>query len=75
MKDTGGSSESLAGQIVTELTGSAQSNGVTFCSILNEAYIRFTELVMAIEANPSHDQKATAWLYERYHDGFIEYVS
>jgi len=42
MEDGGGSSESLAGQIVTELTGSAaQGDGVTgFCLMLSTAYIR-----------------------------------
>ena len=41
MEDGGGSNESLAGQIVTELTGSAaQGNGVTgFWLMLNTAYI------------------------------------
>jgi hypothetical protein len=77
MKDAGGSSESLAGQIVTELTGSAQSNGViSFCSItwvgstrsgLHKVY----KISHLFEANPSHDQnehgyKISSWLHQIY---------
>jgi hypothetical protein len=56
MEDGGGSSESLAGQIVTELTGSAaQGNGVTgFCLILSMAYIRIATWSFSIEANRHH---------------------